>query len=99
MSYPIFEHPLVMEYDYYWRLEPHTRHFCDLTSAYEDGQWVERDPFRYMRGAWPFCPSKLRSSRVKADRLALLRDSRLQTMGKSTPGCSRFSSTRRRCEH
>ena len=34
-----FRHPLMMDYDYYWRVEPSIELFCD----------VGYDPFRYMR--------------------------------------------------
>jgi hypothetical protein len=55
MSGPIFQHPLLKDLDYYWRLEPETKHLCTFKSHWrqEKGkqpEWIERDPFRYMRG-------------------------------------------------
>jgi alpha 1,2-mannosyltransferase len=54
MSGPIFQHPLLKDLDYYWRLEPETKHLCTLNSHWRQvegrkPEWVERDPFRYMR--------------------------------------------------
>jgi alpha 1,2-mannosyltransferase len=53
MSWPIYQHPLLKDIDYSWRLEPETRHSCTYKSHWKkvDGksEWVERDPFRYMR--------------------------------------------------
>jgi hypothetical protein len=56
MSGPIFHHPLLKDLDYYWRIEPQTKHTCTLQSFWKETngsrrEWVERDPFRYMRGA------------------------------------------------
>lgn len=34
-----FRHPLLQEYEYYWRVEPHVEFFCD----------IEYDPFVYMK--------------------------------------------------
>ncbi|KAG1170259.1 hypothetical protein G6F70_007845 [Rhizopus microsporus] len=34
-----FRHPLLKEYDYYWRVEPHVKFMCD----------IDYDPFRVMR--------------------------------------------------
>lgn len=54
-SGPIFHHPLVKDLEFYWRIEPETKHLCTMQSFWnqtENGKrdWVERDPFRYMRG-------------------------------------------------
>ncbi|ODQ69175.1 hypothetical protein LIPSTDRAFT_108160 [Lipomyces starkeyi NRRL Y-11557] len=35
-----YRHELVTEYDYYWRVEPNTQRYCDITY----------DPFTFMRG-------------------------------------------------
>ncbi|PWA00539.1 hypothetical protein BB558_003409 [Smittium angustum] len=35
----IFNHPLLKDLDYYWRIEPDVKYFCD----------IEYDPFKYMR--------------------------------------------------
>lgn len=50
----LFRQPLLDNIDYYWRIEPETRHLCRFASHWRttpDGrqEWVERDPFRYMR--------------------------------------------------
>lgn len=35
----IHRHPLLKEYDYYWRMEPNVHYYCDL----------DYDPFLYMK--------------------------------------------------
>ncbi|UZJ55179.1 hypothetical protein CBS101457_004499 [Exobasidium rhododendri] len=53
MSGPIYQHPLLKDVDYLWRLEPETKHLCEYKSHWKTvngkAEWVERDPFRYMR--------------------------------------------------
>lgn len=36
----IYKHPLLKDLDYYWRIEPNVKYFCD----------IPYDPFEYMRG-------------------------------------------------
>jgi hypothetical protein len=72
MSGPIFQHPLLKDLDFIWRLEPETKHLCTFQSHWRqvEGQsveWVERDPFRYMRDnkkkyAWFMTMSEYRTT-------------------------------------
>lgn len=39
----IHKHPLLKEYDYYWRMEPDVHYYCDL----------DYDPFLYMKVSFP----------------------------------------------
>lgn len=70
-SGPIFDHPLVKDLEYSWRLEPETRHLCTYISHWKESngkrEWIERDPFRYMKMnrkkyAWVITMTEFRST-------------------------------------